>query len=742
MRTVVAIALSAAAIACHEGSIGGRGVDGGRGGGDGGKLDGGGSTDAQGSDGGIITTSTACAVSFVRASPGAQLTETGPSGGNVTAVLSLGAGVILVGTGPSASAAGHPGRSSAIYRSTDHGLSFAKIIAFSSGDSGVKGFALLPQNGVYAAVGSISGSSDDGVYRSMDGGRSFAPGSAGLFAGARPLAISATSGSPERAFLLVGGTPQDPLSFEQVIYREDSGGSWTLAPAMGIDPSLGGPSAIAVDPMNPDQIYAADDARFYASNDGASSFVATPFGATFGATAMRSVRGLFADPQTSGRILLTTDQELFESMDSGGSWAAVASVPAQGVRGVAFMGASTLALTDASGLFVSSGAEYTPTGACLFAPSLRAIAARSDDPSAIYVGASGPGLYRSLDGGRRFDPQSSGIDEVLGRVVVTGTGTGATAWILSGAGLYRLERDRRTWTRIADGAGTMAFSDLASDPRDPDGVLLATDGDLFDSGGPGIGVVRLSLSRGTLAPASGIAGKNVARVSFDPMRGGRAYAYALRGVDEDPAVTPIGVYASADGGRSFAMTNLKSYDPAPFYPFTFPSSPLALSAAGAIYAGALSHTSTSMDGPIIPELWRSTDGQTFQRVWSGDGSPDEIANGVYVGKTGAVFIAGRTQGSPLLESASGGSFVPFDSGVLAQTYSVIDLAAAPDGTVYAVGGSTVAYAPSAGSFSMLGGGLTALDVAVGVAYLPATSNSAAVVLVATLTRGIVWRSAP
>jgi hypothetical protein len=520
---------------------------------------------------------------------------------------------------------------------------------------------------------------------------------------------------------LVDGTAQDPLAIETTIYREDGGAGWTAVMAAGIDRMFGGAVAIAADPSDRDRLYATDGASFYTGAMGGASFTGARFGMAFPPSGLRNVRGLYADPSAAGRLLLATDQELFESSDRGATWGPLGSLPRAGWRSVAFQGATTFAIADEDGLFTASGGgAFAPAGACLFAPSLRTIAVAPDDASLVFIGAEGAGLYRSTDAALHFAPQSSGIDELLGRVVVTGSGSNATAWIASAAGLYRLE----------------------ADPSDPGVLLVATNEDLFEGGGFGLGVARISLASGQVERATGLGGRNVARIAFDPRRAGHVYAYQVRGTREDPSMTAIGLYASDDGGRRFVATSLKSLDTAPFYAFTFPSSPLAVSSTGAVFAGALARTSTSIDAPIAHEVWRSMDGATFQRVWSDQGAPDEVANGLYASPRGPVYIAGRFSNGPLLRSADGTSFAPMSSGVLAGAESVVDLAVSADGGLYAVSGSTVAHALDATPFMALRDGFDPHMTAVAVAYLPASGSAPALVFIATLSGGILWRTAP
>ncbi|MCC7383489.1 MAG: hypothetical protein IT384_16745 [Deltaproteobacteria bacterium] len=701
-----------------------------------------GSPDGGSADGGIVPTATVCSFAVQRPAANATWQQTGPTGGNVTAILPLGQGVVLAATSPTQGPAGRPGQGAGIYRSTDRGATFTRVIRFPSGAASVHSLIRAAATGaIYAAVGSISGSTDDGIYRSTNDGASFVRVNTGLHAGARPRGLTASPGTPERVYALIGGTRTASLSTTTSIYRADNRGAWTELAATGLDLSLGGATAILADSADRDRLYAVDPQRFYVSTQAGASFSGALFGSTFPPVGLRRVRALFADPATPGRLLLTTEQELFESPDGGTTWTALATFPLNGARDVAFSGATTLAIADDQGLMSSAGgANFAPLGLCTRGPEIhRLIAVAPDDPGLVFLAAIGPGLYRSLDRGRHFTPQARGIEEALGRMVVTRSGTTATAWALSAAGLYRLEPDHQTWSAVGGSLDATGLADLAVDPADPDSVLIATNADLFEGTAEASGVVRLSLAAGTAAPAAGLGGLNVARVAFDPTRAGRAYAYQLRGLNEETTV-PIGVYLSINGGRDFTASTLRSFDPDPFYPYVFPSSPLAVTPNGDLFAGALAQTSPTA---FAHEVWRSIDGgATFGRVWFDDGAPDALANVIHAAATGSVYVGGRTPSAPLLESTNGTAFQPIQSGVLSTFGSVIDLASSDTGALFAVSGSTVAWAPPAGTFSALTSGFAPESGAVAVAYLPAQGGAPALVLIATLSSGFLWRTAP
>lgn len=653
-----------------------------------------------------------CPYSFSRSSsPAAASWErTGPPGGNVVSLLALGGGTVLAGTAASGGA-GLSGEAAGLYRSTDSGASFSRAAPLKN--TTVHGLVAVPGTGrVWASVGSASGSGDDGAWLSADRGASFAKTSGGLHAQARPRSLAAAPGAPERVWLMVEGSPAQPLSARATLYRSDGGGAWTATAMTGVSSSGGPALALAADATDRQRVYLANNLSFFASADGGETFTETAFDRPY------SVRGLHADPKNAQHLVVTThDEGLLESRDRGASWTFVAF--AHGVRAVAFDGARTFAATDGGGLRLSTGGAFQPVGECLVDPVVPSVAVAPDDANLVLAGTSGGGVYRSADQGQHFTA-SRGIEELLARVSVTGPASAPAVWLLSAAGLFRSRDLGNTWERLAAEAGTLCFSGVAAGPAGA-GALLATQEDLFPGGGAGKGVLRLSAAD-EVSPSSGLTGRNASAIAFDPTRPQRAFAYQCRGSSEDSAV-PSGVFVSDDGGATFSASDLSAGM------CGFDVSALAVAAGGAVYAGVL-------PGPAGPtnyrELWRSDDGgATFAKTWTG--SDGFEARGVYVDASGNVLLTGRFGGSGGLKRSTdrGATFAEHGSGIGSPL--VNGLAFAPGvGLVLATEGG-VFWAADGASFSGLNAGLTALSTQ-GVAVAPAAT---AVVFAATADG--VWR---
>ncbi|MFZ5468934.1 MAG: WD40/YVTN/BNR-like repeat-containing protein, partial [Myxococcota bacterium] len=619
------------------------------------------------------------------------------------------------------------GRGGHIYRSTDQGATLAPVASFPG--SSVTALVSVPGSGrIYAAVASLSGSANDGVYVSDDEGVSFTLVNGGLHSPARVRALAVAAGAPERVYALVEGSAAQPLSAAASLYVRDAGGSWTALPFTGVDPNPGGPVlAIAADVAERDWLYLADGARIYRSTDAGQTFTALAEGASlFGAVPLANVRSLATDAQNPDRLLLATkDAGLLESTDRGSTWHRVetAAGPVADDIAQATVAAGALwAATRGQGLQQFFGAGLQRVGLCLIDPVVTAVAVAPDDAQLVFAGTTG-NLYVSTDGGKRFQP-SSGMDELLARVTVTGS----VGWLLSAVGLYRTTDSGQTWERVAEGVGSISFSDVTVDPRDDNRLFLATDEDLFEGGGASTSLIEYHLSDRTSTRPQGLA-RNIAAVAFDPSSPTRVYAYQRRGAVEQVGTggPDTGVFFSEDDGHAFSPTALLGGSLV--FKTTFRFSPLAVDATGVLFAGV-----TTAAGPA---LWRSQDnGRSYSEVWTG---PGWVAHGVQVDPSNNVYLVGRLQAVGIRKSTDqGATFSSLDSGLAGAALFVNHLAFTSGGGILAATQDGAYYAADGNQFSAFNTGLTGTVAAWSVAVLPGSPPTALM----TTDQGVFRRQLP
>ena len=203
---------------------------------------------------------------------------------------------------------------------------------------------------VYAGTGK-------GVFRSIDGGRSWKVFGPDLNVPIQALAIApATSSRPQA---LYAGT-QDGVSR----FLIDDSNYWITFKTGLINPNV---RALAVDPSNPLIVYAG--------TDGGGVFKSTNGGGSYDSTAMIStsndyfIYALAIDPSDSRIIYAgTAGKGMFKSIDGGKSW-----VP------------------------FNKGIEDILKGR-----KLQALAINPASPQVVYAGTDGVGVFKSKDGGKSW----------------------------------------------------------------------------------------------------------------------------------------------------------------------------------------------------------------------------------------------------------------------------------------------------------------------------------------------------
>ena len=223
---------------------------------------------------------------------------------------------------------GHPYGPNAergVYRSTDGGRSFEKVL-YTDENTGAVDVAIDPSNPntVYAVLwaarqapwevgSSLSLSSNNGLYKSSDGGSTWRRLTNGL-PGAEDelgrIGISVSPGSPNTLFAVVGARKGAG------VYRsDDAGESWKLvnndARLWGRDGDF---NEVRVDPTNPDVLYVANIVT-WKSTDGGKSFSAFR-----GAPGGDDYHRVWINPRDPKIIILAADQGAIITVNGGETW--------------------------------------------------------------------------------------------------------------------------------------------------------------------------------------------------------------------------------------------------------------------------------------------------------------------------------------------------------------------------------------------------------------------------------------
>jgi photosystem II stability/assembly factor-like uncharacterized protein len=207
-----------------------------------------------------------------------------------------------------------------VFRSTDGGATWTRTL-FKDADTGAIDMAFEPGDPdvVYAALWRTrrppwnvyppSNGPGGGLWKSVDGGKTWTQLTNGLPAKTGRIGIALSPSDPKRVYALIDAA-------EGGLYRSDNGGgAWTR---VGVDPRIWQRgwyfSGVTVDPKNADRIWVCDTI-ILRSDDGGATFTpekGDPTGDDFHA--------LWIDPTTTDRRIMGVDQGALVTLNGGATW--------------------------------------------------------------------------------------------------------------------------------------------------------------------------------------------------------------------------------------------------------------------------------------------------------------------------------------------------------------------------------------------------------------------------------------
>jgi photosystem II stability/assembly factor-like uncharacterized protein len=465
---------------------------------------------------------------------------------------------------PSTSGTLYASSGAAIQKSTDAGTTWTKLYGGPGpsaplGGSTVHALVVDPMNpsAIYAGYG--GGDTLDGVYKSSDGGATWAPVFVGSMHGVRFLAVDPLTST---VYVLFGGGGYGPTPSGTFQRSTDGGQTW--APVPNVPPNLY-PNGVVFDP--------ADSATFYIL--AGLLYKTTDAGQSF-TTSSYSGGGLAIDPKNSSTLYTATFTGLLKSIDWGQTWnptAITGSVNAVAVDASSNVYAAESIPSDA---FV---AKLNPQGTALVystylggtgADAATAIAA--DSAGNAYVAGSTSStdfpaknaLPASLSsGGNQFltkldpigsslvysspfsDPINALAADSTGAVYLTGS-TNRTVFptqnpiqTFTTGTFFQSTDGGNTWTGNPSGdAFTSSILHLALDPQSPSQIFAQTQSNIYHSTDGGATFSKLNLHPPPPVPT-------ILSVAIAPLTSTTLYAGTGAGTD-------FGVYRSTDGGQTWS----------------------------------------------------------------------------------------------------------------------------------------------------------------------------------------------
>ncbi|MFZ9681624.1 MAG: WD40/YVTN/BNR-like repeat-containing protein [Cephaloticoccus sp.] len=193
-------------------------------------------------------------------------------------------------------------------------------------------------------------------------------------------------------------------SADGVVRSTDGGKTWRLTTGWEVIDVR----AFAFNPGNANEVYAATAWGPLRSTDGGATWSLAQAGLylLYGQT-------LVADAQTPGRVLLGTEDGIYQSTDGAKTWARTDSPPATALRMVQSATNPNLILagTQGRGAWLSrdAGRSWSQTDAGSATANLYAASIDPHDADRLAVGGWGVGVRVSADGGASWEDRSAGL---------------------------------------------------------------------------------------------------------------------------------------------------------------------------------------------------------------------------------------------------------------------------------------------------------------------------------------------
>lgn len=358
-----------------------------------------------------------------------------------------------------------------VFKTTNGGTDWSAVgsglpAAPQSGLAGVTGLVINPLSPttLYAVAGAYLSGTD--VYKSIDGGTSWASASTGQ-SGTYVYSLAIDPTTPATLYATLAPVTGGALG---VFKTTDGGGSWS-----SVNSGLSGAVwSVALDPASPSTLYAGTGGVFKSTDGGGNwTAVATPNGQFVSTFAFAPNPGgpstIYAGGQDNGG-------GIFKSTDGGASWSAMnAGLSATSVSDLAIDPTTPTTIyagtndgsggvfksTDGGGSWIAAGTGLSPSTSMPFGAT--SLAVDPHTPTTLYatgnyVGGGGGGVYKSTDGANSWVGVSSGVSYALAINPATPT----TIYLGTYNGVFKSTDGTASWTAANTGLTINGVAPLVS----------------------------------------------------------------------------------------------------------------------------------------------------------------------------------------------------------------------------------------------------------------------------------------
>jgi photosystem II stability/assembly factor-like uncharacterized protein len=389
----------------------------------------------------------------------------------------------------------------------------------------VNAFVLDPRNG-----GTVYASTWYGVFKSTDFGDSWHDVSTGLKGGA----FSGLAIDPQNPDTLYAGSSDfQPVS---EIYKSTDGAAHWTASGAGLRATA--VSGVWIDPTDPATLYANFNNSIVKSTDAGTTW-----------NPLETARLLAVDPHKPATLYLVDKDGLERSTDGGKSWSALndglPSDSCHAVMSLAFERQKTetlyagvssgLCSNRAGGVWKSAdgGESWAKLDSQPEGGGVHALVVDPNNSDTLYAW-NGRGLFRSTDAGQSW---SAGLTSGYVYTMAIDPQDSSTLYLINGLGLYKSSDRGANWSLITSGLPGVKVNSITDyrlaalviDPGNPSTIYVGTGFGVFQS--TDAGESWHALNAGLTAP-------DVRTLTIDPLHPATLYAGTAGGVFAITLTTP------------------------------------------------------------------------------------------------------------------------------------------------------------------------------------------------------------
>ena len=268
------------------------------------------------------------------------------------------------------------------------------------------------------------------------------------------------------------------------IYRStDGGGTWIKATATGLsNPTF--VAALAVDPANASIVYVGVFSGIFKSTNGGANFSAV----TTAPLSFSSVATIVFDPVTPSTLYVGAGNGVFKSTDSGANWFAQNNFSVSGTPSVRALAIdpttpqTIYAGTSGNGFFKSTngGGVWTAMNNGMGGSSptnINVIAIDPSNPATIYTGHSFGGINKTTNGATSWTPLTNEVPQ--GQVNALVATSSAVYASVSSTGIIKSTNGGTNWTSVNNGLWSSFVRILVAHPTDSSVVFAGTSSGFF-----------------------------------------------------------------------------------------------------------------------------------------------------------------------------------------------------------------------------------------------------------------------